>query len=445
MNHANFPASYFDNPTAGSTGIGLGFDGTDFELPLDMFVASDNGEPGLVGPVCNQANNFKNCGEIGADGTPQYAFSGTSPLGTVQSPNSFYTWFHDSDETINLPYNLNLTLTSPKGRPTYQFSADYFFPIDGQGWQDNNLAADGKFHNFAWCLEVHSLFSYSGGETISVKGDDDIWIYINDLLVIDLGGVHQDLTANFAVDGLYLYLTQIYRFDLFFCERHTDASMLSFETDLDFVTLPPTPTSSSSTSASSTVSSGSGLTSGSVGSTTESVGSTTGSVGSTTESVGSGLTSGSVGSTIESVGSGLTSGSVGSTTESVGSGLTSGSAGSGLTSGSVTIGASGSSSASPSGPSSSSSGSTSGSGSGSGSTSCFATPCGIGLQCCDDVTVGPSCYNASVYTCYPTLVDSYALCLTVNLPCGSICYDPSGYGCCNNQLYSSDGENPCAS
>jgi fibro-slime domain-containing protein len=65
---------------------------------------------------------------------------------------------------------------------------------------------------------------YRGGEVFTFAGDDDVWVFIADQLVIDLGGLHRIETATVNLDQqreqLKLVLGQKYPLDLFFAERH---------------------------------------------------------------------------------------------------------------------------------------------------------------------------------------------------------------------------------
>jgi len=80
--------------------------------------------------------------------------------------------------------------------------------------------------------ETDYLFTYSGGETFSFTGDDDLWVFIDDELVIDLGGVHGASTASVDLDTLGLTVGEDYSFDLFFAERHTVRSTFKIQTSL---------------------------------------------------------------------------------------------------------------------------------------------------------------------------------------------------------------------
>lgn len=122
----------------------------------------------------------------------------------------------------------------------YHFSDTTFFPMDGAvgsnplppttagGFYGN----EGRTHNYGFTMEYHSSFTFFNGFSFTFNGDDDLWVYIDNKLALDLGGVHPPTngaitSADPALAGLVPGTT--YDFDLYFAERHTNASDLTFD------------------------------------------------------------------------------------------------------------------------------------------------------------------------------------------------------------------------
>lgn len=189
----------------------------DFEPVSD----SDFAYPGLVRPM------------LGGDGKPVYAAAGATPH--TAGPTEFAQWYRDT-AGVNMTFSVPLPLTeTAPGR--YAFDSAAFFPLDGMGYGN-----EGQPHNFHFTTEIHTTFRYGGGEVFNFNGDDDLWLFINERLAIDLGGLHPalpgsvDLDASAAVLGLTV--GQSYRMDIFHAERHTDASNFHIETTIDCFIVP---------------------------------------------------------------------------------------------------------------------------------------------------------------------------------------------------------------
>ena len=63
------------------------------------------------------------------------------------------------------------------------------------------VGQQGWFHDSWFTDEARYLFTYDGDFTLQFYGDDDMFIFINGILVVDLGGVHQRLPGRVDVDG----------------------------------------------------------------------------------------------------------------------------------------------------------------------------------------------------------------------------------------------------
>ena len=148
---------------------------------------------------------------------------------TVRDRESFDQWYRDVDG-LNQATTLPLTLrSSPEDARVYSFEDLDFFPID-----DQLLGNQGRRHNYHFTLEVHTFFAYEGGESFTFKGDDDLWVFVNGLRVIDLGGVHGSQAETVRFDEIAaeagLKKGDVYPLDLFFAERHTTASHFTIST-----------------------------------------------------------------------------------------------------------------------------------------------------------------------------------------------------------------------
>jgi fibro-slime domain-containing protein len=79
-----------------------------------------------------------------------------------------------------------------------------------------------------------------GGETFTFTGDDDVWIFINGKLAVDLGGLHREMdtigqgSVNLDAQATFLEIAKgsVYTLDLFHAERHSVDS--NFRIDLNF-------------------------------------------------------------------------------------------------------------------------------------------------------------------------------------------------------------------
>lgn len=165
--------------------------------------------------------------ELGDDDLPVY----TGESRTTSGQEAFDQWYRDVDG-VNLGTGFELPLVAEAEIPNrFVFDDEEFFPIDGMLFGN-----EGRAHNYHFTLAASTEFVYSGGEEFVFRGDDDVFVFINRRLAIDLGGVHprqsQSVNIDDRAEALGLEVGGRYPLHLFFAERHTFNSSFRIETTL---------------------------------------------------------------------------------------------------------------------------------------------------------------------------------------------------------------------
>ena len=184
------------------------------------------------------------CGNVGNENI--------DPATGLPIPCTFKFGTTDCDMNLMAGYTM-LSCTPTGGNYTAIFQTGtvdgtpFFFPVDGDlftpltertsstsgpPYTTQFVAEPGApLHNFSFTSEVRYWFKYDATKTykLDFTGDDDVWLFINKKLAVDLGGIHSPVQGSVTVTpasaaSFGLTNGQVYEVEVFQAERQTNGS-----------------------------------------------------------------------------------------------------------------------------------------------------------------------------------------------------------------------------
>ena len=216
-------------------------------------VSEDFGQGGCEGaPMTGMVEK-----ELGPNGVPVMA---SNFPGGCKNSSHLNSWFLPEviqTDGVNTYKNvtcrdLELTLTDDgfwKGQKDDESPENGLFLLDDFRWLYNDTHTDSienphydsisggndipGYHNYGFTMKIQAEFVYVKGQYFEFNGDDDVWVFINNKLVVDIGGLHQKVMRSVNLDDLNLTPGETYPFHIFYAERKRTKSNFMMRTSID--------------------------------------------------------------------------------------------------------------------------------------------------------------------------------------------------------------------
>ena len=178
-------------------------------------------------------------GYISSDAGDQAGSSSGSQGGACTTAENLSQWFRDVPG-VNMSDAFPITLQREAGTNRYVFddkldthfaSMGGFFVVNDKLF-GNSKGGNKNFH-FTYELQTEFIYEAGTGQRFTFKGDDDVWVFVDGKLVIDIGGVHSVVEQSIDLDRLgWLVDGESYPLNFFFAERHRTQSNFRIETSI---------------------------------------------------------------------------------------------------------------------------------------------------------------------------------------------------------------------
>jgi fibro-slime domain-containing protein len=150
-------------------------------------------------PLDDPKNNFPIYTTTGSSSGPGTVKTTPTSWSEAYLCNIWPYWYSSTSFGAGNGCKATQYVFAPAYGPTITSDPGTWFGMNINGGNIDN--AQGWFHDSWFSVEARDLFAFTGAFDLQFFGDDDTFVFVNGVLMMDLGGVHQRLPGKIHVNA----------------------------------------------------------------------------------------------------------------------------------------------------------------------------------------------------------------------------------------------------